>query len=109
MLRPPSRPRCLPVRSVLMNCSCVHAPRPVVESGVRFAANDMPHGPACAVPSMPDHIQYVLLANALSTGGNCIPSGWPDRIRVSSTTGPCGVIVFGEWQSWQPMADTRYV
>src|SRR5688572_29042622 len=38
MGRPPSCPRCFPLRIAPMKFSSVHAPSPVIESGVRLAA-----------------------------------------------------------------------
>ena len=38
-----------PVRIALTNMSSVQIPRPVLTSGVRFAAYEMPHGPENAV------------------------------------------------------------
>src|SRR5262245_13271600 len=42
-------PRWRPVRIVCVKVACVHLPRPVSGSGVRFAVKLTPHGPECAV------------------------------------------------------------
>jgi hypothetical protein len=42
-------PMCLPLRMALTNISSVQMPSPVFWSGVKFAANDTPHGPLHAV------------------------------------------------------------
>lgn len=100
-------PLSLPVRMVLVNWSCVQAPIPVAESGVRFAAKLTPHGPLQAVMVMlPAAIQGGMRRAGAGIG---IVAGWPERSFVISGPGPCPVMVHGVWQSLQPMVLTRYL
>jgi hypothetical protein len=64
---------------------------PVAESDVRFAANEIPHGPANAVISGDIWIQSLF-----ARGGKLLLAGWPESILLLSGIGPCGVIIFGE-------------
>lgn len=89
-----------------MNTSCVHAPIPVSESGVRFAAQLTPHGPENAVIVMsPAHIHGI---STLAGASIFITDGCPESILFMSGPGPCGPITHGVWQSLQPPTVTRY-
>src|SRR5215470_14886157 len=67
----------------------------------------MPHGPENAVfVAAPAHSHGPRGATALSAP---ICSGWPDRKRDMSGSGPLGPILSGVWQSLQPTALTRYL
>src|SRR5688500_10066897 len=79
---------------------------PVFSSGVRLVAKLTPQGPAQAVWS--PEAEAIHGPDGAGGGGSCVPSGWPDSRRLSTSTGPCGPICFGLWQSPQPMAVTRY-
>src|SRR5262252_9145798 len=67
----------------------------------------MPHGPENAVfVAAPAQSHGPRGGTALSAP---ICSGWPDRKRDMSGSGPLGPIFSGVWQSLQPTALTRYL
>src|SRR5438552_333622 len=107
--RPVSTPICLPVRIVLINISAVHEPSPVVESGVRLAGYEIPHGPTHEVRSGPARYQLPGLISFALNLGSLLSAGCPLSGRLLSTSIlPSLVNVFGEWQSLQPPRETRY-
>src|SRR5712671_72402 len=108
MDRPASAPMNLPERSILINSSSVHAPLPVALSGVRFAAKETPHGPTHEVRSLLAKYHLPGATSVVSIRGNFPSAGDPESTRVSSTIGPCGVIILGVWQSLQLAMVVRY-
>src|SRR5438552_12508727 len=101
-------PMCLPLLSALMNSASVQTPdaSPVFLSGVRFAANDTPHGPLHAVS-----VSVVPMVHGVPGAGSygaatVMFSGCPDNIRDISGSGPLGPGFFVVWQSLQPPAIT---
>ena len=105
-IRPLSMPLNFPSRMAFINCASLHVPMPL-SSDVRLAENDTPHGPAQAVCIGLKSTQDLKVV--VSMGPIGMAEGWPDNSRFVSGTGPCGVIIFGEWQSLQPMMSTRYL
>src|SRR5258706_12260566 len=105
---PASAPINLPVRRIFIKSSSVHAPLPVARSGVKLAAKEIPHGPTHAVKSLLPKYHLPGVISVVSTVGNFVSAGLPESTRVSSTMGPCGVIIFGEWQSLQLAMTVRY-
>jgi len=100
------RPWWRPARIVSMKVSSVHAPRPVSTSGVRFAENDVPHGPLHAV-SVPVVVAIHGPSGSVGAGGTSIGSGWPASHLDRSSRGPFGPIVFDVWQSAHTPTVTR--
>jgi hypothetical protein len=74
---------------------------------VRFAVNEVPHGPAHAVPVAAPTIIHSP-AGRVGVAGITTASGWPESSRAVSQAGPLGVMTVGVWQSLQPAPDTRY-
>src|SRR5581483_104231 len=102
-------PRCLPLLSALINNSSVQGPPspvPVFLSGVRFAANDTPHGPLHAVSVSVVAIVHGLPGAGLNGAVILMSSGCPDSILLMSGSGPFGPIFLVVWQSLQPPAIT---
>src|SRR6476661_2289417 len=67
----------------------------------------MPHGPAHAVNGpMPANIQGPLIWGG---GGKAMADGCPESMSDMSGSGPSGPILWGVWQSWQPLMSTRYL
>src|ERR1051325_3755721 len=65
----------------------------------------MPHRPANAVlVASPDQIHGPFAAGG---GGSVADSGWPDRNRAISGSGPFAPIFIGVWQSLHAMMCTR--
>src|ERR1700704_2256171 len=86
-------PRCLPVRSALMNISGVQLPRPVALSGVRLGAKLTPHPPTQAVRWLLVIAPH--LPGAMSPAGTGVSfslAGCPERSRLVSSS---AVGVFG--------------
>jgi hypothetical protein len=92
-------PMCLPVRMALTNISSVQMPSPVFWSGVKLAANDMPHGPLHAVSVGLVAIAHGTSDAALGGTGILKSSGWPAKALLMSGSGPFGPIFFVVWQS----------
>src|SRR4029450_7667490 len=97
-----------PVRIACMNVACVHLPRPVSASGVRFAVKLTPHAP--------DHAVFVCApATTHGPGGNfagcaiTMLSGCPESMRLMSGSGPAGPTCHGVWQSLQALVVTKYL
>src|SRR5262245_65936086 len=102
------RPMWRPVRIVSLKLRNVHRPRPVSESGVRFAVKLTPHGPDHAV------VVAVVVTSHGASGTRAAVftttlSGWPDSMRLKSGSGPFSPIFSGVWQSLQPAIVTRYL
>lgn len=102
---PFAKPLNLPSLIASMNCSSFHVPIPV-ESEVRFAVKDTPHGPTHEVRS-PVTTNPLSCISFRLTSGVGEPAICPARARSISSTGPCAVIFFGVWQSWQAPRSTR--
>src|SRR5690348_6927893 len=99
---------CLPVFIALRNMSSVQTPMPVWRSGVRLAANVVPHGPANAVLVAAPTMTHGP-GGSCGAGGSFMSWGWPERKRVMSGWGPVGPILNGVWHSLQPAIATRYL
>src|SRR5688572_23197563 len=67
----------------------------------------MPHGPAKAV-FVPAAAQTHGPSPSFGGAGIFSDSGWPERSRDGSGSGPLGPIFQGVWQSLQPPSWTRY-
>src|SRR3979490_2441215 len=80
-------PRWAPVLSAITKLRSVMF-KPVSLSGVRFAANDTPHGPLHAV-----FVPFVATSHGpvgLNGAVMLIDSGWPENILVISGSAPFG-------------------
>src|SRR5215470_17884067 len=67
----------------------------------------MPHGPEKAVLVAAPAQSHGPRGAAAGSAPIC--SGWPDRNRDMSGSGPLGPILSGVWQSLQPPTVTRYL
>ena len=88
-----------------------HLFRPDAETRVllRRQIERVAHAPGSAERGVRGESRPEIRFGRLSPSGNGpICSGWPDRNRVMSGSGPCGPIFHGVWQSLQPMIFTRY-